>query len=118
MGRFGRLHFKVLKQIPGCVTSDELEHLLFDLVAVESYSERKGEVASLGVTDKSFVESMKLLALRGGILAEAATAASVSAVRLMIKKAKVRSYVSVLCVITGRGLKDIGGRVQSAARGL
>lgn len=62
---------------------------------------------AVAVGDDEISEFVKLLAEREGILAEAAAATSVAAVRSMARASRVRPSETVVCVVTGRGLNDL-----------
>jgi len=58
------------------------------------------------VTDKEILEAYQFLATQEGIFVEPASAASVAGVLKLAKKKYFRSGSSVVCVLTGHGLKD------------
>lgn len=58
------------------------------------------------VTDEEIIEAYKLLASTEGVLAEPASAASVAGLIKAHKLGKVQENSTIVCVLTGNGLKD------------
>lgn len=58
------------------------------------------------VTDEEIIKAYRLLARKEGILAEPASAASVAGLIKAIKEDKVKENSTIVCVLTGNGLKD------------
>ncbi len=58
------------------------------------------------VSDREILEAYRLLAQREGIFAEPASAACVAGVLKLAKKGYFRRQPTVVCVLTGHGLKD------------
>ncbi len=77
--------------------------------AVEARDESGGLIDA--VTDKQILTAYKLLAEKEGVFAEPASAASVAGLLKLIKlgyfkKHKPRGKFSIVCILTGHGLKD------------
>ena len=68
---------------------------------------RQSEGRAVSVSDEEISECVKALAEQEGILAEAAAATSVAAAANMVRDGLVRPTDSVVCVVTGHGLKDL-----------
>lgn len=58
------------------------------------------------VTDEEILEAYSLLAKSEGIFCEPASAASLAGLRKLINHGKMRSDATVVCILTGNGLKD------------
>ncbi|HSA06892.1 MAG TPA: threonine synthase [Candidatus Gastranaerophilales bacterium] len=58
------------------------------------------------VTDEEIIAAYKLLAAKEGVLAEPASAASVAGLIKSIKAGKIEQNKTIVCVLTGNGLKD------------
>lgn len=58
------------------------------------------------VTDREILECYKLLASREGIFAEPASCASVAGVLKLARKGYFRKNSTIICILTGNGLKD------------
>lgn len=65
------------------------------------------------VTDVEILEAYRLLASREGIFAEPASAASVAGVAKMRAQGRLRGGETVVCVLTGHGLKDPNTAIES-----
>ncbi|MBI3312546.1 MAG: threonine synthase [Candidatus Omnitrophica bacterium] len=72
--------------------------------AVAARDNSKGLIRS--VTDREILEAYQLLAQREGVFVEPASAASVAGVLKLGKKGYFRKGSTVVCVLTGHGLKD------------
>jgi threonine synthase len=81
--------------------------------ALEAASESSGEIRS--VRDKEIVESYRSLA-EEGIFVELAAAASVAGLRQLASRGMLDPGTTVVCVLTGHGLKDPDWAVQAAPR--
>ncbi len=68
---------------------------------------RQSAGLAIAVSDDEISGCVTLLAEREGILAEAAAATSIAAVRHMVRAGRVRPSETVVCVVTGHGLKDL-----------
>ncbi|PDO10232.1 MAG: threonine synthase [Candidatus Reconcilbacillus cellulovorans] len=79
--------------------------------AVEAASESGGAIDY--VTDAEILEAYRLLASREGIFAEPASAASVAGVAKMRAQGRLRGGETVVCVLTGHGLKDPNTAIES-----
>ena len=58
------------------------------------------------VTDDEIVEAYQLLAKTEGVFAEPASCASLAGLKKQIDSGKIKKGSSVVCVLTGNGLKD------------
>jgi len=58
------------------------------------------------VSDREIVEAYKMIAAKEGIFCEPASAASVAGLLKSVKAGKVTAGSTVVCVLTGHGLKD------------
>jgi threonine synthase len=67
--------------------------------------------AFLDVTDAEIIEAYKLLGAEEGIFCEPASAASVAG--LLKRKDEVPAGATVVCVLTGNGLKDPDCAIQN-----
>ncbi len=68
---------------------------------------RESRGLAIGIDDASIIKSIELLAKLEGILAEAAAATSIAAATRMIINGKAKESESIICVVTGHGLKDL-----------
>lgn len=73
-------------------------------MAVEAAAESKGGINM--VTDEEIIEAYKLVALTEGIFCEAASAASIAGVIKKNKEGLFNEGDTVVCTLTGHGLKD------------
>ena len=73
---------------------------------------RDSNGTAIGVDDSSIIESVTLLSTLEGILAEAAAATSISAASWMICNGTVAKEESIICVVTGHGLKDLSKLIK------
>ena len=76
--------------------------------AIAAQQESQGAFAA--VTDEEILEAYRLLAAREGIFCEPASAASVAG--LLKRKDEVPAGATVVCVLTGNGLKDPEAAIQ------
>jgi threonine synthase len=72
--------------------------------AVAARDESKGRIEA--VTDEEILNAYKLISSSEGIFCEPASAASLAGVIKLYRKNYFRSGVSVICTLTGSGLKD------------
>jgi len=72
--------------------------------ALRAVKESDGTVVT--VTDAEIVEAQKSLARSEGLFVEPASAASVAGLKKLIERGDVSATESVVCVLTGHGLKD------------
>ncbi|MDU5144808.1 MAG: threonine synthase [Paenibacillus dendritiformis] len=82
--------------------------------AVEAAEQSGGQINY--VTDDQIIEAYQLLAAREGVFAEAASAASVAGVLKLHREGYFNGGESVVCVLTGHGLKDPNIAIQTAAK--
>ncbi len=73
-------------------------------LASEAITESDG--VALAVTYGEILEGTRLLAKEEGIFAEPAAASTISGVKRLVEDGEIDSDESVVCVITGAGLKD------------
>ncbi|MEW5759967.1 MAG: threonine synthase [Candidatus Thermoplasmatota archaeon] len=76
------------------------------LEAIEALKKTKG--SAIDVSDKEIMSSLKLLARYEGIFAEPSGAASLAGVVRAIRNGMIDNKETVVCEITGNGLKDLG----------
>jgi threonine synthase len=72
--------------------------------AVAAAEESNGSISI--VTDTEIVDAYKLIAAKEGIFCEPASAASVAGVIKLAKAGKIPDGSTVVCILTGHGLKD------------
>ena len=72
--------------------------------AVAAAEESDGSISI--VTDMEIVEAYKMIAAKEGVFCEPASAASVAGLIKLAKEGKVPDGSTVVCVLTGHGLKD------------
>ncbi|MBG9794800.1 threonine synthase [Paenibacillus dendritiformis] len=82
--------------------------------AVEAAGQSGGQINY--VTDDQIIEAYRLLAAREGVFAEPASAASVAGVLKLHREGYFAGGESVVCVLTGHGLKDPNIAIQTAAK--
>jgi threonine synthase len=80
--------------------------------AVRAAQESGGSIQA--VTDTEILAAQKLLAQEEGIFVEPASAASVAGILKCSKEHKLSSTATVVCVVTGHGLKDPDIAVQES----
>lgn len=68
---------------------------------------RESEGAASAVSDEEILEAEKLLATKEGIFAEPASAATIAGLKTLSEQGDVDAEDTVVCVITGSGLKDV-----------
>ncbi|MCM3339138.1 MULTISPECIES: threonine synthase [unclassified Paenibacillus] len=81
--------------------------------AVEAADQSNGQINY--VTDEQILEAYQLLAAREGVFCEPASAASVAGVIKLHKEGYFSGGESVVCVLTGHGLKDPNIAIKTAA---
>lgn len=81
--------------------------------AEQAAAESKGQINA--VSDTEIVEAYKLLASTEGIFAEPASAASLAGVIQLKQQGYFNGGESVVCVLTGHGLKDPNVAIESVA---
>ena len=72
--------------------------------AVAAAEESGGSISI--VTDQEIIEAYKLVAAKEGVFIEPASAASVAGLMKSVKAGKVPDGSTVVCILTGHGLKD------------
>lgn len=72
--------------------------------AVAAAEESGGSISI--VTDQEIIEAYKLVAFKEGLFIEPASAASVAGVMKLAKAGKIPDGSTVVCILTGHGLKD------------
>jgi len=73
-------------------------------LALQALRESKG--TGITVSDREIIEAMKVLAKAEGIFAEPAAASTIAGIKLLVDSGQVDRTESVVCVVTGMGLKD------------
>ena len=86
------------------------------LAAVKAIIESGGE--AITVTDEAILNAIPELAALSGIFAEPAAAATWAAVKQMVGDDKINSDESIICLVSGSGLKDIGSAQKAAGKPL
>ncbi|WP_163970638.1 threonine synthase [Oceanobacillus halotolerans] len=79
--------------------------------AVEAAKSSNGKIDE--VTDSEIREAYKLLAQSEGIFAEPGSAASLAGVIKQVKTGEIQKGSTVVCVLTGNGLKDSDAAIQA-----
>lgn len=79
--------------------------------AVNAAKESQGQINS--VTDEEILQAYRLIASREGVFAEPASAASVAGVIKLHKQGYFSPGSSVVCVLTGNGMKDPNVAIES-----
>lgn len=79
--------------------------------AVNAAKESQGQIDY--VTDDEIVEAYKLIAAKEGVFAEPASAASIAGVIKLNKQGYFQGGESIVCVLTGNGLKDPNTAISS-----
>jgi threonine synthase len=72
----------------------------------------------IAVSDEEILEAMRTTARTGAVFGEPAGITGVAGLKKAIEKGIIKKTESVLCVITGNGLKDIQSAKQAAGRAL
>ncbi|SFS58582.1 threonine synthase [Paenibacillus sp. BC26] len=79
--------------------------------AVAAAEESQGQINY--VTDEEILDAYKLIARREGIFAEPASAASIAGVLKLKREGQFKGGETVVCVLTGHGLKDPNIAIKS-----
>ena len=93
---------KIIKEPETIATAIRIGNPVNREKAIKAKVESKGEF--LAVTDQEIVEAYKMLASEEGIFCEPASAASVAG--LLKRKENIPLNSTIVCVLTGNGLKD------------
>ncbi len=72
----------------------------------------------IAVSDDEILEAMRITARMGAVFGEPAGVTGVAGLKKAIEKGIIKKTESVLCVITGNGLKDIQSAKQAVGRAL
>ncbi|MBP3949901.1 threonine synthase [Bacillus suaedae] len=67
------------------------------------------------VTDEEILEAYQLLASREGVFAEPASCASIAGLKKQIESGEIKKGSTVVCVLTGNGLKDPNTAIDSVS---
>lgn len=81
--------------------------------AVEAAAESSGGIDM--VSDEEILEAYRLIAEKEGVFAEPASAASVAGVLKQYRQGKLRPGQTIVCVLTGNGLKDPDTAIDTSA---
>ena len=74
----------------------------------------QGSNGSIGkVTDREIIDAWQILATRAGIFCEPSSAAGVAGLLKLIQNQHLSAKQSIVCIITGTGLKDVSIVEQS-----
>ncbi|MDO8885527.1 threonine synthase [Candidatus Oleimmundimicrobium sp.] len=68
------------------------------------------------VSDEEIISAYKMLALREGVFVEPASAASVAGLRKLVMEKKIEKGKTVVCVLTGHGLKDPDNAIKVSGK--
>ena len=79
--------------------------------AVDAAKSSGGRIEA--VTDRQILEAYRLLAARGGVFVEPASAASVAGVLKLGRRRYFRRGTRIVCILTGHGLKDPDRAIRS-----
>ncbi len=82
-------------------------------VAVAAYTDSNGGVWA--VTDEEILEAYRTIASSEGIFAEPASAASIAGIMKLRREGKLSAGHTVVCVLTGHGLKDPNIAIKTVA---
>jgi len=82
--------------------------------AVAAAQESGGSISI--VTDKEILDAYKLVASKEGVFCEPASAASVAGMLKLAKKGTIPKGSTVVCILTGHGLKDPDNAVKTGAK--
>ena len=69
-----------------------------------------------GITDDQILQAQKLLAEKEGIFCEPASAASIAGLLVDLEQGKINQGSTVVCTITGHGLKDPDIAIKSSPK--
>jgi threonine synthase len=81
-----------------------MENPLYAKLALKSIKESKGEAVK--VSDDEIFKAMEMLAKMEGIFAEPSAASTIAGVKKLLDEGKIDRSETVVCIITGAGLKD------------
>ena len=96
---------KVKLQTPKTVALDlAMEKPLYAKLALDSIKESKG--IAVKVSDDEIFKAMEMLAKMEGIFAEPSAASTIAAVIKLLNEGRIDRNETIVCVITGAGLKD------------
>jgi len=102
--REGHELIRTIKNPQTIASSICIEYPPTGLAALRAIRESKG--VAIAVTDEEMLDAQSLLAAREGIFAEPASASVVAALRRLVDQGVVARDDTVVCVITGTGLKE------------
>lgn len=81
--------------------------------AQKALDESKGMIAA--VTDEEILQAYQAVAAREGVFCEPASAASIAGLRKAAAEGKIQPDATVVCVLTGNGLKDPDSALKLAS---
>lgn len=102
--REGHERIRTVRNPKTIASSICIEYPPTGLAALRAIRESKG--VAIGVTDEEMLEAQNLLASREGIFAEPASASVIAALKRLVDQGVVTRDDTVVCVITGTGLKE------------
>jgi threonine synthase len=70
----------------------------------------------IAVSDDEILEAMRTTACKGGVFGEPAGVAGVAGLKKAVETGVIQRSESVLCVITGNGLKDVQSARKAAGK--
>ena len=82
------------------------------VAAVKAVIESKG--FAIEVTDDEILNAIKEIAENEGVFAEPAASASFAGFKKALKENKIKENETVVCLITGNGLKDVESAMKVA----
>jgi threonine synthase len=82
------------------------------VAAVKAVIESKG--FAIEVADEEILQALKIIAENEGIFAEPAASASFAGFKKALKENKIKENETVVCLITGNGLKDVESAMKVA----
>jgi len=102
--RMGHEQIRPVKNPQTIASSLRIEYPPTGLAALRAIKNSRG--VAMGVTDEEMLNAQNLLASREGIFAEPASASVVAALTQLVQTGVVTRSDTVVCVITGTGLKE------------
>lgn len=92
--------------IPDTVAFAIADICVYDGVTAMDIVEKTGGCAE-AATDEEILEVMHLIASKEGVVAEPASSCTVACAKKLVDKGVIKSGESVLCVLSGSGLRDL-----------
>lgn len=105
---------KPLAQVSTIASAIAVSYPYDGIKALDAIQQTHGQ--AIDVDDQQILESQYQLAHQTGIFAESSSAASFAALRQLVEQGEVKSGESVVCVLTGNGLKDPSTILKAALK--